>query len=455
MLSIIKNIKLSLPNTIITTFVLILLIVFATGGLPARLEARIYLELDSPNLRRIPLAVAPLQPLYGCQEDTESALLGRKILIDDLEFSTFFELLDDTSNYLEKPKSCNLSQESFDFRNWSLIGAELLIKAGYSLNGKKLVVEFRLYDTLTGKMIVGKRYRGRAKNIRLLFHKFANQVVKSVTGLLGEFTSKIAFGGRHKNQPTQELYSSDYDGHGRRQITQNKSINISPAWSQDANKLAFTSYRRDNPDLYLIDFMKGKEYRLTNRKGINAAAAWSADNHHLTLMQRYENHSEITIIKAGSGETVQRLTKSSANQASPCWSPDNSEIAFVSDRSGTPQIYITATQGGRWRRLTRKENYNANPDWSAHNDKVVFSSKIDSIFQICTINPDGTDHQQQTYAHSNCETPCWSPNGRHILFTKKINGIQQLMVMDNKGHNLKQLTFDKMAKKSPSWSANR
>ena len=450
-----KNSKSRLQNTIIATLALILLVVCITAGLPAQLEARVYLELDSPNLRRIPLAVAPLQPLCGCQEDTKSALLGRKILVDDLEFSTFFELLDDTSSYLEKPKSCGLSQGSFDFRNWSLIGAELLIKAGYSLSGENLVVEFRLYDTLAGKMIIGKRYRARSKNIRLLFHKFANQVVESITGLPGEFTSKIAFCGRYKDEPAQELYSCDYDGHERRQITRNKSINISPSWSQDANKLVFTSYRRNNPDLYLIDFMKGKETRLTNRSGINVAAAWSADDRHLTLMQRYENHSEITIIEAGSGKTVQRLTKSSANQASPCWSPDNSEIAFVSDRSGTPQIYISSARGGRWRRLTRKETYNANPDWSAHNDKVVFTSKIDGIFQICTIKPDGTDHRQLTYARRDCEAPCWSPNGRHILFTKKITGVEQLMVMDDKGRNLKQLTFDKLGKKNPSWSANR
>ncbi len=450
-----KNKIQSFPNLILTTCVLILFIVCISSGFPAHVEARVYLELDSPNLRRIPLAVAPLQPLCGCQTDEKIALTGRKILIDDLEFSTFFELLDDPSSYLEKPKSCGLSQGSFDFRNWSLIGAELLIKAGYSQNGEKLVVEFRLYDTLAGKMIVGKRYRGRAQNIRLLFHKFSNQVVESITGLPGEFTSKIAFCGRQNNEPAQELYTCDYDGHNRRQITRNKSINISPAWSSDANKLVFTSYRRDNPDLYLIDFMKGKETRLTERKGINAAAAWSADNRHLTLMQRYENHSEITIIKTSSGDTILRVTKSSANQASPCWSPDNREIAFVSDRSGTPQIYITTAQGGRWRRLTKKEAYNADPDWSAHNDKVVFTSKIDGIFQICTIKPDGTNHRQLTYARRDCETPSWSPNGRHIIFTEKINGIEQLMVMDDKGRNLKQLTFDKLKKKGPNWSANR
>ncbi len=454
MLSDLKNNNYWPEKKIITALILVILALSA-AGLPALLEARVYLELDSPNLRRIPVAVAPLQPLCGSPKDEKIALIGRKILIDDLEFSTFFELLDDVSSYLEKPKKCDISQTSIDYRNWSLIGAELLIKAGYSISGEKLIVECRLYDTLAGKMIVGKRYRGRAQNIRLLFHKFTNQVVESITGLPGEFSSKIAFCGRLKNEAAQELYSCDYDGHERRQITRNNSINISPAWSQDANKLIYTSYRRDNPDLYLIDFIKGKESRLTNRPGINAAAAWSADDHHLTLMQRYKNHSEITIIKATSGETLKRLTNSSANQASPCWSPDNNEIAFVSDRSGTPQIYITATQGGRWQRLTTKESYNANPDWSAHNDKIVFTSKIDSVFQICTIKPDGSNHRQLTFARSNCEVPGWSPNGRHIIFTQKINGLQQLMVMDEKGRNLKQLTFDKIEKKSPNWSANR
>lgn len=449
----IRKYRFSPLERIITTFFLIIFLILA--GRPAQVEARVYLELDSPNLRRIPLAIAPLQPLCGSQEDEKSALIGRKILIDDLDFSTFFEILDDTSSYLEKPKSCDLSKGSFDFRNWSLIGAELLIKAGYSLSGDKLIVECRLYDTLAGKMVVGKRYRGRARNIRLLFHKFANQVVESITGLPGEFTSKIAFCGRLKNDPAQELYSCDYDGHERRQITRNKSINISPAWSQDANKLVYTSYRRGNPDLYLIDFMKGKESRLTKRQGLNAAAAWSADDRHLALMQRYENHSEITIIRADTGTTLKRLTNSNANQASPCWSPDNNEIAFVSDRSGTPQIYISASQGGRWRRLTTRESYNANPDWSANNNKIVFASKIDGIFQICTIKPEGTGLHQLTYTQSNCEAPSWSPNGRHIIFTKKVNGIQQLMVMDEKGRNLRQLTYDKLEKKNPSWSNNR
>lgn len=443
------------PAKSTATIVIAILIISILLTLPAISRARVYLELDSPNLRRIPLAVAPLQPLCGASTNAEIAQLGRKILIDDLEFSTFFELLLDTENYLEKPESCSLSPGTFDYSNWSLIGAELLIKAGYSLSGKTLVAEFRLYDTLEGKMLIGKRYRSRAKNIRLLFHKFTNLVVEKVTGLPGEFTAKIAFCGRLHGEPNQELYSCDYDGHELRQITRNNSISISPAWSNDTNKIVYTSYRNDNPDLYLINLTKGKEVLLSRRKGINVAADWSADDRHLTLMQRYKSHSEITIIDSSSGVTVRRLTNSSSNQASPCWSPDNSQIAFVSDRSGTPHIYMTPVSGGPWRRLTKLDAYNADPDWSAYNDKIVFTSRIDGIFQICTIHPDGTGYQQLTYTRSNCEVPCWSPNGRHILFTKKINKIRQLMIMDEKGRNLKQITFDKIEKKGPSWSANR
>jgi hypothetical protein len=68
-----------------------------------RVEARVYLELDSPNLRRVPIAVAPLQPLCNSSEDPKIAATGRKILLDDLEFSTFFEVLDDPATYLENP----------------------------------------------------------------------------------------------------------------------------------------------------------------------------------------------------------------------------------------------------------------------------------------------------------------------------------------------------------------
>ena len=118
--------KLSLP-------VLSLLLLLLLGGLfPNTARARVYLELDSPNLRRVPIAVAPLIPLCGSSEDQKVAETGRRILLDDLEFSTFFELLADPSTYLEKPKKCNLTKGTFDFRNWSLIGAELLLKTGYS-----------------------------------------------------------------------------------------------------------------------------------------------------------------------------------------------------------------------------------------------------------------------------------------------------------------------------------
>ncbi len=440
---------------IFSSSLLIALFTVVCISIPAPAPARVYLELDSPNLRRIPLAVAPLQPLCGANTNAEIARKGRRILIDDLEFSTFFEVLQDTTTFLEKPKSCSLAPGTFDYSNWSLIGAELLVKAGYSVSGKTIVAEFRLYDTVEGKMLVGKRYRSRTRNMRLLFHKFTNLIVEKITGLPGEFTAKVAFCGRVKGEPAQELYTCDYDGYELRKITSNRSINVSPAWSHDTNKLVYTSYRNHNPDLYMIDFTRGKEVLLSRRKGINAAADWSTDDQQLTLMQRYKDHSEITIINSSSGKLIRRLTNSPANQASPCWSPDNRRIAFVSDRSGTPHIYVAAITGGPWQRLTTVDAYNADPDWSDYNDKIVFTSRIDGTFQICTIGSDGSQYRQLTYAQSNCEVPCWSPNGRHILFTKKINHVRQLMVMDEKGRNLKQLTYDKIEKKGPSWSANR
>ncbi len=418
-------------------------------------SGKVYLEINRPNIRKIPLAVAPWKSLAGPGEPDKFAADCRRVMVNDLDFSTFFAVLDDQNTYLEDPRKTGVALGTFNFNDWSLIGAELLIKSGYYLTGDQLVVELRLFNIFSQKMVLGKRYRGRKKDYRLIVHKFCNEVVQAITGLPGEFSSKIAFVGRRSNGRAKEIYIMDYDGANLRQVTYNRSINLSPAWSPDVRKLAYTSYRNHNPDLYVLDFYSGKKRLLANQKGLNAAAAWAKDGREIALMQTFKNNAEISIISAATGRLVRRLTRNWANEASPCWSPAGNELVFVSDRAGSPQLYIMDDHGGHLRRLTFDGNYNADPDWSAYSNKIVFASIIDGHFQVCTINPDGSGQRQLTYLNGDCETPCWSPNGRHIVFTSNVSGHKRLMVMDLEGHNIKPITANSLDEQSPDWSDNQ
>ncbi|NIA20225.1 MAG: Tol-Pal system beta propeller repeat protein TolB [Xanthomonadaceae bacterium] len=436
---------------------MLILLFFALLCSPQSAGSKVYLEINQPHIRKIPLAIAPLKSLDGREQAGKLATTCREVMIQDLDFSTFFNVLGDSNTYLENSRKSGISLGTFDFGNWSLIGAELLIKGGYYQTGDQFILELRLFDVFSRKMIIGKRYRGRLQDQRLMAHKFDNEVVKAITGLPGEFSSKIAFVGKKhgRHGVSQEIYIMDYDGTGLKQVTHNRAINLSPSWDPKVTKLAFTSYKKGNPDLYIIDFNRGKERLISRKKGINAAAEWSNDASRIVLMQRFKDNSEISIISANTGRLIKRMTKNWANEASPCWSPSGKEIAFVSDRAGSPQIYTMNIKSNNLRRVTRSGNYNAHPNWSKFNNKIVFTSIIDGSFQICAINPDGSDLQQLSYLQGDNEDPSWSPNGQHIVFTSSSTGIRQLMVMNLHGRDIKPITRGKLDKKSPTWSENQ
>ena len=178
----------------LTTLLICLLLLF-----PSFTSGKVYLEINQPNIRRIPLAIAPLRALADHGLDGKKlADTCREVMVHDLDFSTFFNVLADTSTYLENEVKSGVSLGTFDFKDWSLIGAELLIKGGYKQKNNQLILEMRLFDVFSRKQIIGKRYFGRLQDYRLMAHKFDNEVVKAITGLPGEFSSKIAFVGKKR-----------------------------------------------------------------------------------------------------------------------------------------------------------------------------------------------------------------------------------------------------------------
>jgi Tol biopolymer transport system component len=122
-------------------------------------EARVYLEINNPNIRKIPIAVAPITDFTDpARQPPEAARICRKVIVGDLDFSTFFDVLADPGSYLEDRATSGVSLGTFDFGSWALIGAEMLIKGACRQVDGRLVLELRLFDVYGQQMITGKRY---------------------------------------------------------------------------------------------------------------------------------------------------------------------------------------------------------------------------------------------------------------------------------------------------------
>ncbi len=406
---------------------------------PSLTEARLYIDITSPHLQKIPIAVPYLETK---PKSFEYDLLGRKIskvLSDDLIYHGFFSVLD-PAKYGGRLGA-----------DWSEFRLNYLVKGSLERKGDSLTVELRLIDISTGAMIEGRRYKGGIDSYRTIAHRFCDLIIVAVTGGHGVSLSKIAFVAR--NSKVKEIYTSDFDGFNIKRETYDKGITVSPRYSPDGRYIAYTSYRTGKPYLYMKELKTGQIYRLTAFTGLNIAPAWHPDSKHIAMTLSKDGNPDIYIVDL-KGRIQKRLTKGPGINVSPTWSPDGKRLAFVSDRSGNPQIYVMDFRTMKASRITYKGNYNTDPKWSPRGDRIVYTGRVERRFQVLTIPPEGGDPVQLTYSGDN-ENPSWSPDGRQIVFSSsRIGPDKALFVMYANGRGQRMLLRHAKDSGTPDWGPN-
>ncbi len=411
-------------------------------------HGKLYIDITSPSMSRISLAVPDFRNLgkqgINQEQELDSSLAG--IISNDFDLSGLFKLLDKAA-FIESPEA-GITRDQIDFRDWSIIGAELLLKGGYECLGNRLKVEVRLFDVFSGRQVYGKRALGSVSRSRRLMHRLADDIILTLTGHRGPFLTKMAFAGTSTGN--KEVYISDFDGHNLKQITSYGTITLSPRWSPSGDKMLYTSYRDSRTVLFLHDLTKGAAEKISDRKGLNIAAAWKPNGREIALTLTISGNPDIYLIDI-KGKRLKRLTTNWGIDVSPAFSPDGKKMAFVSNRSGSPQIYVLDLESGQLERLTYEGGYNTSPSWSKL-DRIAYASNTGGHFDIFTISSDGKALRRITEGQGDNEDPCWSPDGRYIAFSSNRVGGQYHIFMTNlNGDNQKQLTFSEGDQLSPAW----
>ena len=416
-----------------------------------------FIEIN-PFLKKIPLAIPAFKPLSEGALALETSDEAAQLMAETLQFTGYFNILDKGA-YLEDPRASGITDASINYRNWTVIGAELLITGGVRRTDQAVEMELRLFDTFKGQSVIGKRYRGSPKDTRRIVRKFASEVVFFLTGNRGYFNSEIAF--VSTGTGNKEIYIAEFDGRNPAQFTRTKNITLSPAWSPDAQWLAYTAYPKNRPFLYIKHRHHKRGYEIGN-KGLNITPAWlpaadpsaSLDNMHLAATLSFTGDQEIYLL-TGKGKIIKRLTKSWGSDVSPTWSPDGKKFAFVSNRSGNPHIYVKDLDSGRVDRLTFQGRYNTQPSWSPKGDKLAYAGMEGSRNDIFVIGFNGRPPVQLTRDAGNNESPSWSPDGSMIVFSSNREGRSRIYVMTAFGTDQRRLLTLPGEQTNPQWSPNK
>jgi TolB protein len=412
--------------------------------------AKVYIDIDSPTFQQFPIAICDLNNTsIGAAQSSDIGITVADDIKNYLAMTGIFNILNKRSFFEEKYNDKPETIENIRFSDWSMIGADYLVRGNITHSDKKLLVDCRLYDVTRGERLLNKQYNSLHVDQKELAKNIASDILFALTGDEGEFNTKIAF--VSKKGLISDIYSINYDGSDLKSITTHQSLVMSPRWSPDGKYLAFTSFKEGSPKVYLKNLKTGAEKKVASFEGLNLCGSFSPDSQKLLLTLSKEGIENIYVLEIDSMR-LKRLTHNYSIDVSPTWSPDGQRIAFVSNRSGSPQIYIMDSDGNNVARTTYEGNYNTSPSWSPRGSRIAYEGQINGRYQIFSVDTEGNNLLQLTFDNADNESPSWAPSGRQIVYSSKTGSKSRICIINANGLNMRILKENGTAVTMPVWS---
>ena len=383
------------------------------------------------------------------------------VVRSDLDFSGILELVSKSFYPLQSPSA----PAELDVKAWTdaPASAQLLAFGNLSASGNDLEIQAWLNDVRNASLppVIGKVYRGQVSDaqVRTFAHQFADEIIGKLSGgLPGIASTQIAFVSNRSGN--KEIWAMDYDGENQHQLTQFHTIALTPRWSPDATRIAFTCYAPPGSgsvltaQICIYSMLTNHLVSWPRFHGTNASPAWSPDGSQLMFMSSMYGNPELFVTDASGGHP-KRITYATGASTSPSWNPKTGQqVAFVSDRGGIPQLYTMNADGSSETKVNLPDmGYVIDPAWSPNGQLLAFSWRRPNgnydlyVMEIAT-------HQlvELTRDAGRNERPSWAPDGRHLVFESTRTGTRQIWSMLADGTAARQLTKQGQ-NESPNWSS--
>lgn len=286
-------------------------------------------------------------------------------------------------------------------------------------------------------------------NFRLAVHVLSDEIVRWATGTPGIAATRILY------VQNERIWQMDSDGAAARPLTPDGQTSLSPAWSPDGRRMAFTKLVQGRGGVFIQTIATGEVSQLPGTNvGLNITPMFAPDGQHVVYARSDEKGTDIFVTPLGGG-APQRLTVGRfADNLSPTYSPDGRRIAFISTRAGPPQLYVMGADGTEQELLAPFDfgvtGPSYAPEWSPDGSSVVFHREVSGTPQIFVLTVAGRKLRQITSMGRN-EDATWAPDGRHLCFVSDRTGARQLWVIDTETGRNRQLSTPGWAR-LPAWS---
>lgn len=195
-----------------------------------------------------------------------------------------------------------------------------------------------------------------------------------------------------------------------------------PIWSPDGGRIAFTSNLEGDYEIFVGDVanlfkaqltLKGIT-QLTHNIATDTAPAWSPDGTKIAFTSNRDGDYEIFTMETNGSNTIQ-LTDNNVNDNDPAWSFDGSKIAFSSYQNDDYEIFTMNEDGSNWIQLTHNEANDRVPSWRPQYSVSIFVTGLPSQYSA-NLFVDGSEMNIKGESH---QILSFDPGTDHIIEIKK------------------------------------
>jgi TolB protein len=224
--------------------------------------------------------------------------------------------------------------------------------------------------------------------------------------------------------------------------------------------ITFSSNRRGNYDIYMIDRHGEDLQKLIGGRANEVHARWSPNGRFLAYASDENAAFHDIYVMDMRNKQRWRLTDHPANDTTPTWSPDGKWIAFISNRSGKYRIYRMDIEGEKLSQLT-KGGDDWGPSWSPDGKWIAFNTlQPDKFIYLFVMSADGRKPRRLTRSAEHGPYSAWSPDSKRLAHaTWELGRGIKIATIDLEGGNPRRVTLGginvrgrPIMNHSPAWS---
>ena len=216
------------------------------------------------------------------------------------------------------------------------------------------------------------------------------------------------------------IYTINPDGGGLTRLTDDLQADIEPRWSADGTRIAFMRFDPYS-SRYSLWLMKadGTGQQMLTAATFFGSASWSPAGTELAYADG--RGTGVTIFDANTGRWLAGFSARDGIPSDPAWSPDGGTIAFANTTGYFGSDVFAASPvpiGSNFRTLTVTETvHETDPAWSPDGRQIAYADETwipDESSGLRTMKTDGTGVALLPETHTD-RNPEWSPDGKRLV----------------------------------------